>query len=268
MRVRGMPDRPTLIAVACAGILVLGGASFGLAYEFSSGGGVGPPDPVQDDISAVAARPAPTWAYAPPVPTVTVSLPASPLVSVTKTVAPKVKAAPAPVKRALKPLPKPKPVRKAKPAPVKKPAPAPAPVAKKKPAAPKPANAAPSHRSLVSRATGVCLDSNDVGDVYGLTCNDGTYQEWAADRVGGSASRTYMLRNQQTGRCLTFDTVHGIYTDLCSGSDPSQQWTWKGTNASSEWVQRTNGECLDGNDVGHVYTHDCNNGAYQKYRLV
>lgn len=256
-----MPDRPTLLAMASAGILVLGGATFGLAYQLSAGGG--PPEAVADDITAVAVSPAPTWTYLAPAPAVT----ASPLASVTHTGAPPAKTArkAGPRKRALTP---PARARKAKPAPKAKPAStkAPAPVAKK-PAARKPANAAPAHRSLVSRATGLCLDSNDVGDVYGLTCNDGLYQEWAGDRVGGSTSRTYLLRDRQTGRCLTFDTVRGVHTDTCSSAAPGQQWTWKGTNASSTWVQRTNGECLDGNEIGHVYTLTCNAGPYQVYRL-
>lgn len=68
--------------------------------------------------------------------------------------------------------------------------------------------------------TGMCLDSNAAGRVYGNPCTaNNSYQEWrlTANRFG------WEFRNVATGLCLDSNTAGQVYTRRCNGGN-FQRW--------------------------------------------
>jgi len=113
-----------------------------------------------------------------------------------------------------------------------------------------------------NEATGLALDSNEQGHVYTMEKNYGTYQSWGAIDLGDG---TYYIQNVKTGRCL--DTTNkNVYTLYCVGS-PEQRWRFKYTSTATMLQNNKNGECLDSNWYGNVYTNPCNeNNTYQLWQ--
>ncbi|MFF9392012.1 RICIN domain-containing protein [Streptomyces griseoluteus] len=68
-----------------------------------------------------------------------------------------------------------------------------------------------------------CLDSNDRGDVYPLSCNGGSYQKWVT--VQPAARSAIMLQSVGTGRCL-YQQDDGYYrTARCDRNAQNQRFT-------------------------------------------
>jgi hypothetical protein len=75
---------------------------------------------------------------------------------------------------------------------------------------------------LQSVGTGYCLDGNTKGQIYGLSCNGGPYQDWTTNQDPGS--EVYSLVSRGTGYCLDGNAKGQIYGQPCNGG-PYQNWT-------------------------------------------
>jgi serine/threonine-protein kinase len=73
---------------------------------------------------------------------------------------------------------------------------------------------------LVSASSGRCLDSDTQGEVYGLTCNGGSFQQWLVTEDGDGVR----LRNLATQLMLDSDTNGDVYTEPNNGGQ-FQLWT-------------------------------------------
>jgi serine/threonine-protein kinase len=73
---------------------------------------------------------------------------------------------------------------------------------------------------LVSVHSGRCLDSDTQGEVYGLDCNGGSFQQWLVSEEGGGVR----LRNLATQLMLDSDTSGDVYTEPNNGGQ-FQLWT-------------------------------------------
>jgi hypothetical protein len=113
----------------------------------------------------------------------------------------------------------------------------------------------------ISVSTGYCLDGNQTGAVYGLTCNGGPYQLWEDSTHFGGPDQ---IRDAELERCLDSDSTGHAYTLPCNGG-PFQHWNvvFKGTGFEISNV--ATGWCLDGNSGGSIYTQPCNGGNYQRW---
>lgn len=71
--------------------------------------------------------------------------------------------------------------------------------------------------------TGYCLDSNNAGHVYSLSCNGTRYQQWFVRQY--AAGSAIVLENLATGRCLQQNSS-GLYsTQDCNRNLYVQRWT-------------------------------------------
>lgn len=121
------------------------------------------------------------------------------------------------------------------------------------------ANLALVNGRLRSVIAGLCLDSNDVGDVYKLACNGGNYQVWTFSKIGevtesGQTNLVLQIMDAQTLRCLDSDDDGDVYTLPCADSNPYQQWVWY-TDGHNAFKDVQSQRCLDANAVeSPVYT--------------
>lgn len=68
-----------------------------------------------------------------------------------------------------------------------------------------------------------CLDGNERGDVYPLSCNGGSYQKWRT--VQPAPRSAVMLKSVGTGRCL-YQQDNGYYrTASCDRNAQNQRFT-------------------------------------------
>ncbi|MFI7502742.1 RICIN domain-containing protein [Streptomyces sp. NPDC049687] len=116
-------------------------------------------------------------------------------------------------------------------------------------------------------ATGLCLDSNDLGngtgDVYTRPCQQGNkYQTWEVFYVFHAYYDMVYIRNQQTGFYLNMRDDGSLVTRMYT----SQAWEGAGTGWDKVSL-RISGSCLDSNTSGSAYTLGCNDGGYQKWKL-
>jgi hypothetical protein len=108
-------------------------------------------------------------------------------------------------------------------------------------------------QTMVSRATGSCLDTNTAGRVYTLACNGGDFQNW-------NPVDSTQLVNIQTDRCLDSDSAGNAYTLPCNGGN-FQNWHTEGARI----VNNETGLCLTEFSVG-VVTKPCGI-SFQKWDI-
>ena len=124
------------------------------------------------------------------------------------------------------------------------------------------ADASPGSAVLRSQTTGLCLDSNEAGAIYGQPCNGGQYQRWTAIPIGGASTHVVWLQDVQTGRCLNESNTAGLLlTEPCTDSDTQQEWRWTGTNGGSTYQVLSVGLCLDGDSTGLVLSNPCGSAS-------
>jgi hypothetical protein len=118
--------------------------------------------------------------------------------------------------------------------------------------------------TLRSVATGYCVDSNQTGAMYGLSCNGGPYQQWWHWTPTNTWDR---LLNNATSRCVDSDSTGHAYTLGCNGG-PYQEWIFTYKFNGYEIRSVATGWCLDGNAGGSIYTQPCNGGNYQRWNIA
>ncbi|GAA0448157.1 hypothetical protein Ade02nite_60800 [Paractinoplanes deccanensis] len=124
-----------------------------------------------------------------------------------------------------------------------------------------PAHAADQVNSWRNLATGMCLDSNGLGQVYTMSCNNGLYQNWQ-DKPMSTNFRNH--KNAATGNCLMAGVLSYVNAMPCDNFTTLQMWTF----GSGYLTNVNNGYCLDSNFQGHVYAGRCNGGLYQQWEKI
>ncbi|HKS98920.1 MAG TPA: LamG-like jellyroll fold domain-containing protein [Rugosimonospora sp.] len=119
-----------------------------------------------------------------------------------------------------------------------------------------------------SEATGLCLDGNSAGSMYGSTCQTGNvYQTWF---MALDANGFYRLQSQGTARCLDGNAAGSVYSSSCDTTNGYQHWYlwWDGTYYQLKSL--ATGRCLDGNSAGSIYSNTCaepgNTNGYQHWK--
>ncbi|WP_067474802.1 RICIN domain-containing protein [Actinomadura hibisca] len=114
---------------------------------------------------------------------------------------------------------------------------------------------------LRSLKTGLCLNSNGNGTVYGKTCDSTNYQRWN----GGDFST---LVSQQTDWCLDGNGYGKVYTKGCNATS-YQSWWFEdhGRNCWEIYSDHTRLR-LDGNGNGSVYAKNDNDTTYQRWCIT
>ncbi|MEU6965465.1 RICIN domain-containing protein [Streptomyces chrestomyceticus] len=107
---------------------------------------------------------------------------------------------------------------------------------------------------IKNEKTGLCLDSDDQGNVYTKGCawdKHNAYQQW--DYIWDAAGDTFALRNVQTLRCLSAHSGDGINTYPCWEHN-IQKWT-KTFHGGAVIIRNVHyGRALDSNHDGQAYT--------------
>jgi hypothetical protein len=125
--------------------------------------------------------------------------------------------------------------------------------------------------TITDAATGRCLDSNYLGDIYTLPCNGGNYQRW--NFIYNSSWGAYDIQDRQTGLCIATSGWY-VWTEDCGGGAEHMMmpWTDNGANPDSFAIVTADDytDCLDSNTsgatsnfhtVGSVYTSDFSTGG-------
>ncbi|MEZ0114524.1 hypothetical protein ABH920_008559 [Catenulispora sp. EB89] len=90
-------------------------------------------------------------------------------------------------------------------------------------------------------SSGICLDSNSNGDVYGNSCNGGSYQRWSQSNDWGA----YLFKDVETGRYLG----EGLYGHLYASTDHSEgdeHWYLVGDGIGHyAFKNYATGDCID-----------------------
>jgi ricin-type beta-trefoil lectin protein len=135
-----------------------------------------------------------------------------------------------------------------------------------------PAQANPGSNYLRNMATGRCLEFNGASLFTSSSCSYGNRkQAWMPVIIGHTDHDHVLLVATDLGHgCLNGgDRGNAIYLEACgpSNSRPSQDWKAVGQSYHQVQYVNANGRCLDSNDAGDVYLHDCNNGGFQQWKL-
>ena len=116
-----------------------------------------------------------------------------------------------------------------------------------------------NRKNYINLATGLYLDSNNVGNVCTETGNGGEYQQWQI--ILNDISGYIQLKNVATGKCLESNSLDKVHAIDCKSSE-FQKWHLTNNN---EFVNRATYRCLDSNHQKQVYTLICNGGDFQKW---
>jgi serine/threonine protein kinase len=118
-----------------------------------------------------------------------------------------------------------------------------------------------SNKSVLrSAATGRCLEGDQNGKPRTIECNSTDAQKW---NISGENS---VLRNAATDLCLSGGGSGGPRLGDCS-DDGGEDGQWHISGEAFELRDVATDLCLDSNESGQVYTHDCNEGDYQRWDI-
>eukprot|EP01006_Ploeotia_vitrea_P044464 TRINITY_DN66831_c7_g6_i2.p1 TRINITY_DN66831_c7_g6~~TRINITY_DN66831_c7_g6_i2.p1 ORF type:complete len:355 (-),score=69.87 TRINITY_DN66831_c7_g6_i2:5-1030(-) len=120
--------------------------------------------------------------------------------------------------------------------------------------------------TLQSSGTGLVLDGNGAGEIYGLHANGGPYQRWVFEQHG---SGFYKLTSKATGHVLDAKGDGEVYGNKWNGGD-YQLWHADHLGGNKfRLKQKATGRSLDGNGKGSIYTLPGNDGnPYQTWKLT
>ena len=111
--------------------------------------------------------------------------------------------------------------------------------------------------------TYLCLDGNEVGNVYTSSC-DGS-NPWLTWEETSTPLGAHQLRSLATNRCLDSNYDGVVYTNPCDRNNLHQNWRWNGEGGGHIQNAATN-LCLDSNHARQVYTLPCQAGnRYQDW---
>lgn len=109
-------------------------------------------------------------------------------------------------------------------------------------------------------ATGQCIDSS----TYWLLnpCSNYGHNDYQTVYFVRETSGFYRIQPIVGAGCIA-DGSGGLKGDNnCAG--PADEWSLSGNQLQGQFQNRLTGLCLD--DNGHLYSHACNAGGYQKWR--
>jgi hypothetical protein len=104
-----------------------------------------------------------------------------------------------------------------------------------------------------NNATNLCLDGNEVGNVYTSSCSASPWMAWMETSTPLGARQ---LKSSATGRCLDSNHDGAVYTLPCDANNPYQNWRFDPDRPTRIQNFATN-HCLDSNHARQVYATPC-----------
>src|SRR5690242_6541122 len=104
-----------------------------------------------------------------------------------------------------------------------------------------------------NNATNLCLDGNEVGNVYTSRCEASPWLYWIETSTPLGARQ---LKSSATNRCLDSNYDGAVYTLPCDANNPYQNWRFDPDRPGRIQNFATN-HCLDSNHARQVYATPC-----------
>jgi hypothetical protein len=99
--------------------------------------------------------------------------------------------------------------------------------------------------TVVNSATGNCLDSNYLQQIYDIPCNGGNYQNWITyGLLTPDGQEAYVIQDAQTGFCLDGNDEGAVYTYDCINGDTYQEWIPDSQGGTLAFVSDQTGRAL------------------------
>ncbi|MEU0949842.1 RICIN domain-containing protein [Streptomyces canus] len=94
-----------------------------------------------------------------------------------------------------------------------------------------------------NKASGNCLDHNNIDGVRQYPCNSGDWQKWRVHRFNDGTRR---LQNVATGKCLTYNGLGGWYLDAfdCGTSQEESWFVLQQSGGGIAFQNQSRGSCL------------------------
>jgi hypothetical protein len=130
----------------------------------------------------------------------------------------------------------------------------------------KPASAA-AFVFIQNYQTGLCLASNNYGQVYTETCTSGLSDEWLLG-ITPSSNPNFALQSVTTGLWLDSNSSGDLYA-LPGNGGAYQSWVdlYPNDNGVDAFQDVATGRWLDSNSSGAAYTLPGNGDTYQSWRV-